>query len=232
MKRLLIAIWIITAIAAAQLRITVYDQAHLPEEVGDPAFDDLRKVFRQAGIEPQIVSGDLHAQEALLITYPAPAPKGHEQEAACRARRDIALEILAITPPGFKGTIAGMAVPLASAGLNARVFVDRVRDVAFRENRPVHVILTYVIAHEIGHVLLRSNRHARQGLMSSVWAEHEYRLLAAGLMSFSRAQSDEMRANLIGAVCRDGQAAENSSSSQPSAIEAPHLTSPSAKPKD
>jgi hypothetical protein len=187
--------------APAELRITVYDQAHLPREVTRSAFDQLRIVLRQSGIAIELVAGDPAADEASLFTYIS-LPKGHEQEAACRARRDIALKINDISPGGVPEAVLGMAAPLALTGLNARVYSEHIREAAFRHNRPYAVVLAYAIAHEIGHVLLRSNAHGKWGLMSSVWTEHEYAQMAdAPVMFFTFDESKRMLMNLRGMQC-------------------------------
>jgi len=189
--------------ASAELRITVYDQAHLPREVARSAFDRLRIVLRQSGIAVELVAGDLAADEASLFTYIS-VPKGHEQEAACRARRDIALKINDISPGGVAETVLGIAAPLALTGLNARVYNQHIREAAFRHNRPYAVVLAYAIAHEIGHVLLRSSVHEQWGLMSSVWREREFAQMAdAPVMFFTLDESKRMLMNLRGMGCRN-----------------------------
>lgn len=187
--------------ASAELRITIYDQAHLPREVTRSALEQLRLIFHQAGIVIEVVAGDLAADEASLFTYIS-LPKGHEQEAACRARRDIALKINDISPGGVPETVLGMAAPLALTGLNARVYNQHIREAAFRHNRPYAVVLAYAIAHEIGHVLLRSSVHDQWGLMSSVWREREFaRMAYAPVMFFTLDESKRMLMNLRGTGC-------------------------------
>ncbi len=189
--------------AAAYLRVTVYDQAHLMPEVTQSAFDQLRRIFRQAGITIELLAGDLATDEASLFTYPGLPPTGHEQEAACRARRDIALKITRVSPPGLRETVLGIAVPLAVTGLNARVFNDHIRAVAFQQNRPYAVILSHAIAHEIGHVLLRSKDHGMWGLMAGTWTEHEYaRMGVETALFFNRYESERMLLGLGGVGCR------------------------------
>ena len=190
--------------APAELRITIYDQAHLPREVTRSAFDQLRIVLHQSGIAIELVAGDPAADEASLFTYPGLPPKGREQEAACRARRDIALKINDISPPGVPETVLGIAAPLALTGLNVRVFNQHIREAAFRHNRPYATVLAYAIAHEIGHVLLRSDAHDKWGLMSSVWREREYaQMTDAPVMFFTLDESKRMLMNLRGMQCRN-----------------------------
>jgi hypothetical protein len=201
MRHLLIAALMLLPAQAAQLRITVYDQAHLPKQVSQFVFDQLRQVFHQAGIEIEVVAGDATAAEASLITVPATPRRGSEQETACRARRDIALEIVGNTQTFRKDSILGVAVPLAREGLNARVFDEHVRDLAVRQSRDYATLLAHAMAHEIGHVLLRSSAHIRSGLMSAVWTDAEFKWMARSMMFFTGDQSKAMRASLSGIGC-------------------------------
>jgi hypothetical protein len=203
MRSIVMAALLVTLASAAQLRIVVYDQARVPKEVTRTAFEDLRQIFHESGIEIELGAGDGSAFEASLITYPAPPPRGHEREAACLARRDIALEILAVAPAFAhpKSTTLGVSQPLAREGLNVRVFDDRIQDAAMRENRTHAAVLAHVIAHEIGHVLLRTNGHNPRGLMSSPWTDFEYGNILRGLMFFTADQSKTMRMALSGAGC-------------------------------
>jgi hypothetical protein len=189
-------------VAPAQLRITIYQQAHLPQEVTESMFFQLRLIFRQAGISVELVTGDPASDEATLFTYPRLPPKGHEHEFACSARRDIALKIADVSPPGVARTILGIAAPLARDGLNARVFNDHIIESAMQHNRPYANVLSCAIAHEIGHVLLRSNDHRMSGLMSAVWAGHEYKEMEfTGRMLFTLEESKAMLISLNGTHC-------------------------------
>ena len=201
MKMVLIAVLILQAASSEQLRITVYDGARLPLEISTPAFEDLRGILGEAGIDAEVITGDFTVPEASLLQLPAPPRKGGERAAACRARRDIALEILKTAPLGHKASILGYAQPLASAGLNVRVFNDRIRWQAEERNRPYATVLAHVIAHEIGHVLLRTSEHSAGGLMSPVWSDTDYAWMSRSLMFFNRRQAAAMRAELSGAKC-------------------------------
>jgi hypothetical protein len=188
---------------AEPLQVTVYDNALLTKEVREAAFDGLRRIFRQSGIALQLVEGDLSAPEASLVIYPATPRPGHEQEAACRARRDIALLIVPAAPSGLAKAVLGIAQPLAGEGVNVRIFDDRIRGAALRENRAYAAVLSHAIAHEIGHVLLRSGAHSGRGLMSGVWTAFEYGWMANGLMFFADDEARKMQMNMDGSSCRD-----------------------------
>ena len=201
MRMFLVVGLMLASAAGAELRITVYDQAHLTKGVTRTALDAVRDIFRASGIDTVVRAGDPAADEASLIMIPAPPRKGQEEAVQCEARRDIALEIVAIAPPSRKTTILGTAVPLAREGLNVRVFDDRIRDEALKWNRSHGILLAHVIVHEIGHVLLRSDGHSPSGLMSSSWGNREYDWITRGLMLFSRAESERMRMTLAGTGC-------------------------------
>ena len=201
MRNILFTALILVPAVTAQLRVTVYNKSHVSAEVRRDAFADLRDLFRAAGIAVELVPGDLAAAEASFINLPQPPRKGQEHEAACRARRDIALELVPAAPRGLKATILGQAEPLARSGLNARVYMDRVMDAAELHSRSQADVLAHVIAHEIGHVLLRSNQHTPRGLMSAVWTDQEYDWIARRLMVFTKANARIMRATLDAAGC-------------------------------
>ena len=190
-----------------RLRITIYDQAHLTREVSLTAFDQLGRVLRHVGIAIEIMAGDPAAEEASEFNYEAPPRPGQEREAFCGARRDVALQIISHSVPGLAPTVLGISSPLARSGLNVRVFSDHVLKAAYWHDRPYPDVLSYVMAHEIGHVLLRSGQHGGWGLMSSVWRQSEYaRMGRGGVMFFTGDESREMRINLGGLVCPEPSA--------------------------
>jgi len=211
MKHLLLAVIMSMSAGAESLRITLYSTANITAGDIDFAESELRRIFRLSGIEVQWIIGNKTAQEASLMIYAGTPLKGQEQLSLCRARRDIALEIVRMAPPGLKKTILGMAQPLASAGLNVRVFADHVREAAERHSRAYSKMLAHVIAHEIGHVLLRSGDHTGGGLMTNVWTQTEYLLMASGSLFFTGAQSKAMRATLVGSGCPDSRTDQRSS---------------------
>jgi hypothetical protein len=199
-KAILIAIVMMCMADAEQLRITVYDKAKLPQEVSEAVVDNLHRIFRVSGIDIEWVAGVPTAFEASLMIY-EPSRTDHEQELACHARRDIALDILPFAPPGVKKQVLGLAQPLARTGLNVRVFDNRIREASQREGGAHAIVLAHAIAHEIGHVLLRSKGHARRGLMSDVWTAHEYEWMSKGVMFFASDESRRMRMTLSSVGC-------------------------------
>jgi hypothetical protein len=200
MKTIVIAALMMGTVNAEQLRITVYDKAKVSDQLIETVVVSLRRIFRQSGIEIEWVAGAPGAPEASLMIY-EPLRTGHEVELACRARRDIALDILPAAVPGIKKQVLGMALPLTRKGLNVRIYDDHIREAAARESRTYATVLSHAMAHEIGHVLLRSNTHAGRGLMSDVWTGREYDWMGKEALFFTAGDSRKMRATLSSAAC-------------------------------
>lgn len=184
-----------------ELRVAVYDRARLPHQVLMEASEQLRTILRKAGATVDIVLGNPGDEDASLFTYVA-LPPGRERQAACDARRDIALTIIGASPPSLPATVLGMSSPFARTGLNVRLFNDHIREAADSHGAPYVMVLSYAMAHEIGHVLLRSSRHSSWGLMSSIWTAHEYALMdRGGLLFFTGEEAAKIVANLGGRGC-------------------------------
>lgn len=76
----------------------------------------------------------------------------------------------------------------------ASVFYDRVKSLAHALRLAQADILGYVMAHELGHLLLRSSSHAYFGIMRAHWTGGE--LLDGRSFTFMPAQARLMRANV------------------------------------
>jgi hypothetical protein len=187
--------------ASDELRITIYDQAHLPREVIFDAMNRLRLILRQAKIAGAPVLGNPANPEASLFLYVALPSKGEDPRLACRPRQDIALKIIDSSPDSLPQAVLGMSSPFAASGHNVRLFNDHIHEAALRHGLPHAIVLSYAMAHEIGHVLLLS--HGQTGIMSSVWTVREYQHMAAGVLRFSDGESNTMSANLRAPLCHN-----------------------------
>jgi hypothetical protein len=201
---LVLILWAIAAVGAAEeLRITLYDESNFNRHIIDEATDQLRRIFRHARIETTLTTGDPDEAEARLIVYTDRPRPDQLTRLKCSARRDIALNIVG-APVGVGARVLGMAFPFSKKGLNARVFSDRVALAALRENLPVANVLSHAIAHEIGHVLLRNDAHAENGLMASLWSTREYdQMKLLTVMYFTGEQATRMRDTLGAVGCEE-----------------------------
>ncbi|MDQ2777177.1 MAG: hypothetical protein M3Y57_19995 [Acidobacteriota bacterium] len=119
-------------------------------------------------------------------------------------RRYIVLSLITGSPETVCPGALGFALPLAHTGAHASIFYDRVEAMARTASTARYVVLGYAIAHELGHVLLRSNEHSQGGLMQTRWSLATWRLASEGLLSFLPEQLEAIRntASVIGT--RDG----------------------------
>jgi hypothetical protein len=187
--------------ASAELRITIYDEAHLPQEVLSNSLDGLRLVLRKAKIRSRTVLGNLAAPEASVWMSIAPTPNDVHSAAPCGIRKDIALEIIGASPRDLRPGVLGMSSPFADFGLNVRIFGDHVREAARAHGESYATVLSFAMAHEIGHVLLRSGAHTTWGIMAREWTEFEYGQMAHRGLLFDEKDAKAIKASLSVPPC-------------------------------
>jgi hypothetical protein len=90
--------------------------------------------------------------------------------------------------------------PTARHGSLATVYEDLVRSAASRARVDRRRLLGRAIAHEIGHLLLNTNRHASAGLMRAVWSHVEIRRDNSADWGFGEDEARMMRASLAKAT--------------------------------
>ena len=79
------------------------------------------------------------------------------------------------------------------SGSVATVYMDRVVALARDGRSDTTDVLARAIAHEIGHLLIGTNRHSSRGLMRAVWSPAELRRGLAGDWRFSEEEAQMMR---------------------------------------
>jgi len=77
---------------------------------------------------------------------------------------------------------------------------DRLRPMMETLSRP-EVLIGHVLAHEIGHKLLRTDSHSPTGLMKAHWSNVETEQMTFQPMTFTPADAAQIRENLAGG-CR------------------------------
>jgi hypothetical protein len=123
-------------------------------------------------------------------------PAGHsdaEAQAVCQngwGPNNIGLRILVkptISSNRFQGDHLGFAVFPALASV---YYDDKLRFTGDDVGLGLPVILGCFIAHEIGHLLLGSNSHSKQGVMQAEWGERQIHQALAGdlLFTFNQAK--------------------------------------------
>ncbi|MBV8072534.1 MAG: hypothetical protein JO270_21710 [Acidobacteriaceae bacterium] len=174
------------------LRIRLYNQATVPSETLKWATADATRIFANSGIN---VIWEQPAAET-------PEDRGTDMSSAPLPGREhwrsyIALRILPRTAASTLRGALGFSLPFAQTGAHVLLFYDRVEATARLQNVTPYVVLGYAMAHEIGHVLLRSPEHSAVGLMQARWNQATWRLATGGLLSFLPEQKQRIRIGLL-----------------------------------
>jgi hypothetical protein len=116
---------------------------------------------------------------------------------------DAAGAILLIVRDDEPGTLRRASQPILGVSIHgaqgspaAYVFYRRAAEQADRYRVPRSVVVAAAMAHEVGHLLLPSTRHADRGLMRAWWNAEEFVSAAQGDLRFSSEEGASIRANL------------------------------------
>jgi hypothetical protein len=110
--------------------------------------------------------------------------------------------VVKIIPRALKGKgIARGAMGVApgtveSRGTVAYAFYDRIQDVTRSIGASPGLILGHVIAHEMGHLLLPYDAHARSGLMRGAWDTDQAMRATRGALTFTAREAALIRQRL------------------------------------
>jgi hypothetical protein len=110
---------------------------------------------------------------------------------------EVILRLQAANPlPGKRYVSMGFALVNIAEGVPflATVYADLVRTVSRGAHLDYQLLLGRAIAHEIGHLLLDTNRHAESGLMRAGWSNAELRQNAQSDWAFAAGEVTVIRA--------------------------------------
>jgi hypothetical protein len=115
---------------------------------------------------------------------------------ACHHVPGIDEYVLSIVPDGKTSSdlVYGLAfLGPSGEGKYSDIFFRRVEAAAASSGENVARFLGTVAAHELGHLLLGSNAHTYEGVMSAVWKQQTLRRMDMGSLLFTREQATLMR---------------------------------------
>jgi hypothetical protein len=178
--------WSQTATTPPEVVVALYDDVRLSPRVLADAEAEATKIYRKAGISilwilckssPGIVQSDLRRQELPSATH-----------------FNLRIVPRALT---FGDGVFGVAfLSPEGTGAYSDVFYDSVERLDLNWHAGLSRVLGHVIAHELGHLMLGSNAHSRQGLMCPSWHRDELQLASKGALLFSTEQARLMRDKL------------------------------------
>lgn len=173
------------------LHVRVYDRAQVPAETLRCAMVEAGRIFHSARIEIVWERPAAESPQDRGLDWRSSAARRNQPE-----RHYVAVRILkGNARPGM----LGFSLPFAQTGAQVVIFYDRIAfttqswNVTLDTNVTLDAALGCALAHEIGHVLLRSSEHSRCGLMQAQWDQDGWRLASQGLLGFSPEQKKEIR---------------------------------------
>ena len=168
--------------------VRTFNYAHVPAEQLASARSTATTILARAGIS-------LHWIDCWV-------PKS-ESGAACTEplgeRGDLLLRLVDIASQTSGGVVAlGTSMLDVEQGAGVLMTVDAVPIRAIAEKTPTDVstLMGRAIAHEIGHLLLGSSRHATGGLMRALWSHEELKGLKPAYWQFTADEAAKMRHSL------------------------------------
>jgi len=167
---------------SAAITVRVYRLAQMPTSTLDGAEAEAGKIFEQAGIE-------------ISWFHCGRTNKSIKDQAICSEPADPAMPVLRILSrfrpePGVIGETVGFANISASI---ANISFDRVSELMPYIAAPRSSVLGLVVAHEIGHLLLKMSGHSPIGIMHFPWSPKELGLANHNFLAFTAKEARAMR---------------------------------------
>ena len=178
----------------SKITVCVYDHARLSSRTWAQAKRAATRIFHQAGVETEWLDLPLSAAEA-----------GAKADADVVHRLGATGFILKIlTQPmaerlNIRDAALGYSVPCPEGepACIANILYHRVEDLATSGNASLAETLGHAMAHEIGHLLLRSHAHSPSGIMQAQWRAKELQRASKGLLLFTPDQAERLRADVL-----------------------------------
>lgn len=172
--------------AAVRLTVSVFNDAGASPSVMAQAQSRATLILRRAGIS--------------LVWLKCGSPGDRSGNAGCN---DLSypqhLSVRLVSPPvGTSEDTFGQTFQNASGEGNYALVYYR----ALESSNSVEVVKTgdllgFVIAHELGHLLLGRDSHSPTGLMSAVWQATELRQASQGILFFTNDQQHRIRSRCL-----------------------------------
>ena len=174
--------------ATPEIRIRIFNYAGVAQGVLAGAKEQAGRVLRKVNVETVWV--DCPASLAELQT-----------NTACRGRPTATELVIRIIPrsqnPRCRLGFAALPTEKGQVASQAGVFFEAAEELAAGHPTSTAQMLGYILAHEIGHLLLGEGSHSGKGIMRTPWLTQEMDDLARGWLGFTARQAKRMKADLL-----------------------------------
>ena len=170
---------------AFPVAVLVDNRASATADVLDQAGKEVARIYRQAGMRiVWLTAADTDDSTAGMFTVYVMVREG------LLPKSDAPSKFLMGAAPGGAIDCGGVTY----------LFFDQVIEFSRVQQLPPALVMGTVVAHEIGHVLLRNRGHSSEALMRASWSADDWQRATTGSLLFSKQESDTMRATV--ASCR------------------------------
>ena len=175
--------------AGSEITLQVHDYAHMSASALSRVESEATRVLLTAGIRSR---------------WNAPLDKAAQGRLVGGANAHIPVIYVYVVPAKMAAQLDLPGTPLGYSLLprvgdppsRAAVFYTRALETAQQGPAALDQLLGYAIAHEVGHLLLRSTAHSDWGIMRAVWGPEELKQISQGWLHFGPQESAGMRAEL------------------------------------
>jgi hypothetical protein len=173
--------WMAVALVVTAGRIT-----HAAEAGNGPTID--LRMENDAGVPGYVLE---QSQDEVRRIFASSGLTVRWTDTASRYTVTIVPQVLGYGRAG--SPVMGVAFRKANRSV-AQIFLKQVQNFAATYRVDLSIVLAYVIAHEVGHLLLPGTSHSAIGLMRSGWDNALARDLVKGTLTFTGAQAATIRA--------------------------------------
>ena len=177
---------------AVKVTVAVHNQAEVSPATLADAERTARAIFRQAGLDIEIVNCRVPAKETQTDSFcrTTEYPKHLHLTIAFRSK-NLNRRTLGVAYLGEDGR-----------GCYSDVFFEPAEDLHEHSDVELGTLLGHVLAHEIAHLLLGANSHSETGIMRAHWDNKDLDEARKNALLFTDAQSLAMREKVTERWCR------------------------------
>jgi hypothetical protein len=177
-------------VADQQITVRLYNLADVRSQTLDQAMHQATLLLATAGVTAVWEQGAADSKEAHTVDL---SSRQAQKTQNSGFRKHLVLIVVGNVPAGYLPGALGRAFPESQIGVNAMIFYDRVERLKQTDEMDLTTVLGLAMAHEIGHVLLRSSAHSQGGIMKSPWTKTDVQHAAVRLSKFTALQREAIR---------------------------------------
>ncbi len=176
------------------ITVRVFNYAGVAERIVAAAKKQAGRVLRDVGVHALWIDCPTSLAELQINT-------------ACRGSAASTELVIRIAPrsqnPRYRLGFAALPTEKGKVASQASVFFEAAEQLATGHPTSMAQMLGYILAHEIGHLLLGEGSHSGKGIMRTPWRKQEMERAAEGRLGFTAKQAKRMKANVLSRVASD-----------------------------